>query len=79
MNNAAAVPTEKSKKNITGYQLYVKNTMENEKNTMSNLKQTEKIVEIAKKWKGLSSEVQNEWKSKALTLDPPKKCPHCNK
>ena len=74
----ATVPT-KNKKNITGYQLFVKNTMENDKASLTALKQTEKIVEIAQRWKKLPLEEQAVWKSKASTLDPVKKCDSCNK
>jgi hypothetical protein len=54
-------------KKLSGYQLYVKETMPAVK-VMADIKSTERMTEIGKRWKALSKDEQLTWTNKAKSM-----------
>ena len=59
----------KKKRGMTGYLLFSKEMRGKVKDELGDVKPTEVVTEVAKRWKGLDEEKRMEWNERAKNMD----------
>ena len=59
----------KKKRGMTGYLLFSKEMRGKVKDELGEVKPTEVVTEVAKRWKGLDEEKRMEWNERAKNMD----------